>query len=210
MLYEINSLSHSGIKGMRWGRRRYQNQDGSLTPMGRQHYGVGPGYAKDAKTYATYSHYIDREKRHRRSSMKIAKQRASDDWDALNDRIMDNQYENGQSLDAQVDSFRLRNDKYRDKWIHKKALNDMRGYNERSHRDNISNYYAQSLYRNKANLYDRYIQDSYNQSFAKAQRKWEKQQARRQFAASMASIAGQRLADYAVDADRLSRVSDLH
>ena len=31
-------LQHWGIKGMRWGRRRYQNKDGSLTPAGRERY----------------------------------------------------------------------------------------------------------------------------------------------------------------------------
>ena len=30
-------LYHYGIKGMRWGIRRYQNPDGSLTPAGRKH-----------------------------------------------------------------------------------------------------------------------------------------------------------------------------
>lgn len=34
-------LEHSGIKGMRWGIRRYQNEDGSLTTLGRIHYGIG-------------------------------------------------------------------------------------------------------------------------------------------------------------------------
>lgn len=29
-------LCHFGIKGMRWGVRRYQNRDGSLTPLGKQ------------------------------------------------------------------------------------------------------------------------------------------------------------------------------
>lgn len=40
--YAINtsqSLYHPGVKGMRWGHRRYQNEDGSLTPAGREHYG---------------------------------------------------------------------------------------------------------------------------------------------------------------------------
>ena len=31
-------LVHWGIKGMKWGRRRYQNKDGSLTPAGRKRY----------------------------------------------------------------------------------------------------------------------------------------------------------------------------
>lgn len=38
---ESESLEQSGIKGMRWGVRRWQNADGSLTAAGRIHYGVG-------------------------------------------------------------------------------------------------------------------------------------------------------------------------
>ena len=31
-----NELDHHGIKGMKWGIRRFQNQDGSLTPAGQK------------------------------------------------------------------------------------------------------------------------------------------------------------------------------
>ena len=31
-------LFHWGVKGMKWGVRRYQNKDGSLTPKGRKRY----------------------------------------------------------------------------------------------------------------------------------------------------------------------------
>lgn len=34
-----NELSHHGILGMKWGVRRYQNKDGSLTEKGKEHYG---------------------------------------------------------------------------------------------------------------------------------------------------------------------------
>ena len=36
--YAYNSLSHSGIKGMKWGVRRYENEDGTLTESGKARY----------------------------------------------------------------------------------------------------------------------------------------------------------------------------
>lgn len=39
MSYE-SYLAHHGIKGMRWGVRRYQNADGSLTGAGQKRYGL--------------------------------------------------------------------------------------------------------------------------------------------------------------------------
>ena len=35
-----NELQHHGIKGQKWGVRRYQNADGSLTPAGKKKYGT--------------------------------------------------------------------------------------------------------------------------------------------------------------------------
>ena len=34
-------LMHYGVKGQHWGERKYQYEDGSLTPEGRKHYGIG-------------------------------------------------------------------------------------------------------------------------------------------------------------------------
>lgn len=33
-------LYHHGIKGMKWGVRRYQNKDGTLTPAGKKYYSI--------------------------------------------------------------------------------------------------------------------------------------------------------------------------
>jgi len=37
---DSDELYHHGIKGMRWGIRRYQNEDGSLTEAGKRHYDI--------------------------------------------------------------------------------------------------------------------------------------------------------------------------
>lgn len=42
--YRIDELVHHGIKGQKWGRRRYQNADGSLTPAGKQRYGSAENF----------------------------------------------------------------------------------------------------------------------------------------------------------------------
>lgn len=39
---DYDQLYHHGIKGMKWGVRRFQKKDGSLTSAGRKRYGDGP------------------------------------------------------------------------------------------------------------------------------------------------------------------------
>lgn len=46
-----NELYHHGIKGMRWGIRRFQNADGSLKPEGEKRYGSGRSLGQTIKAY---------------------------------------------------------------------------------------------------------------------------------------------------------------
>lgn len=61
-----NHLEHFGILGQKWGVRRFQNEDGSLTEAGKARYGVGKNKdwkrlnrdaAHDAKEYARAKAY---------------------------------------------------------------------------------------------------------------------------------------------------------
>lgn len=54
-------LAHHGIKGQRWGIRRFQEEDGTLTAEGRKRYGVDEGGNK--KLGRLYKHELKRLKK---------------------------------------------------------------------------------------------------------------------------------------------------
>lgn len=61
MIYVISKtdhLAHHGIKGQKWGVRRFQNEDGSLTPEGQARY---KQYAKEAMDKSYDAYYTPRQ-----------------------------------------------------------------------------------------------------------------------------------------------------
>lgn len=111
---EDSFLEHSGVKNMKWGQRRYQNPDGSLTALGRIHYGIGQRKAAkaaakktkvmqsgDIKTVLKYRKKLTDEEfdtamnriaktealRSKERAEKEAKQRAKDESKAAKDQI---------------------------------------------------------------------------------------------------------------------------
>lgn len=73
-MYDKNGtyLMHYGVLGQKWGTRRYQNPDGSLTAEGREHYGLGYTNGEVQKysgKHAKYN-YLKESKKLRRNFQK--------------------------------------------------------------------------------------------------------------------------------------------
>ena len=73
-------LYHHGIAGMKWGVRRYQNKDGSLTNAGKKRYGTKANFekvqsAKKAAAKANSKQAVARRKANERTAAEIAKYR---------------------------------------------------------------------------------------------------------------------------------------
>lgn len=73
----MSYLIHHGIKGQKWGVRRYQNADGSYTDAGRSRYGI-----KAEKRIAKLTKYRDKK-------AKVSARKASDNRELAKQRKFD-------------------------------------------------------------------------------------------------------------------------
>lgn len=58
---ELEIVEHSGVKGQKWGVRRYQNYDGTLTEEGKIHYGKTVFVSGSSKTQLEGNQYYRKE-----------------------------------------------------------------------------------------------------------------------------------------------------
>ena len=102
-MYAIdNELYHHGVKGMKWGVRRYRNYDGSYTKRGLERYGKAESrYDKNKSAYDKAkldykAGKVDKSTVKRaKSDMKMAKRRMSDAYDSLK---LDKKADQGKNL----------------------------------------------------------------------------------------------------------------
>lgn len=85
--YEIlreNDLMHHGIKGQKWGQRRFQNEDGTWTAAGKDRYGNENGSMSEKKLSRAEKKSIRKEYRNAQRERNKELDKINEKYDKLN------------------------------------------------------------------------------------------------------------------------------
>lgn len=89
----MNELYHHGIKGQKWGVRRFQNPDGSLTKVGRKHV---------SKEYEKYKKLADKDFTNSHTSRYVQAHNRTSDY--MNNKF-ESEYEKKHGTSYNVDDY---------------------------------------------------------------------------------------------------------
>lgn len=164
-----DELFHHGVKGQKWGVRRYQNKDGSLTPDGRVHY-----YGKNSTSDGLTDYKITKNNNVSRS-IKIGKTtyvREKDfpnlgdgsEYDTVGTRTI-------HDPDPKQDKDHSHEAKRRSKLTNKQTEQELRDIRDNSENDNRANKLMREIERYSGDYYkSTYVTDKNKESLRKLTR----------------------------------------
>lgn len=166
LIYCSDSLEHHGVKGQKWGVRRYQNADGSLTSAGKKRYGVSSLSKKGVRIANSADRYIyNIEKQRSKTAMRRNKvrEKIAKKYDKKINKLSENPEQHSDSIKAltKEKAERINNHKKLDKYVnagYKQCMDTVSNYrNVKLKALNNKDFKQTMEYKNAITFYNRQV-----------------------------------------------------